>query len=133
MKAEELDQEYRGIISHAFLGEDENISKEGFNLAVDGCVKFHLSKWMKDDIDLADHHEYWQGRLIDNDQAYEIATEIVTAIGYHKKKYNDLLIRAIAELTHARTFIRSREKMHSDGIKLYDELLDELNHTSNEG
>ena len=49
----------------------------------------------------------------------------LTDFGY-KKKYNDLIKRAIAELTHSRVFISSRQKMHPDGIKLYDEFLDEL-------
>jgi len=34
-----------------------------------------------------------------------------------------LLSEAAAELRHASIFIRSREKMHPDGVKLYDDLL----------
>lgn len=37
---EELDNEFRMIISHAFLGEEENISIESFNLAIKGCVEY---------------------------------------------------------------------------------------------
>jgi len=29
-------------------------------------------------------------------------------------------------MRHARTFIASREKMHPDGVKLYDELLETI-------
>ena len=41
MNETELDVEYRSIISHAFLGEDQNISRESFDLAINGCVEFH--------------------------------------------------------------------------------------------
>ena len=41
---EELDREFRSIISHAFLGDEHasEISKENFDLAIDGCVKFFI-------------------------------------------------------------------------------------------
>jgi hypothetical protein len=35
-----LESEFRMIISHAFLGEAENISKESFDLAIKGCVEY---------------------------------------------------------------------------------------------
>ena len=37
------EEQFRGILSHAFLGEDENISKQSFDLAIKGCVDL-LSK-----------------------------------------------------------------------------------------
>lgn len=37
-----------------------------------------------------------------------------------------LLRQAALELNHSKVFIRSREKMHPDGVRLYDELLDEI-------
>lgn len=33
---------------------------------------------------------------------------------------------ALVTLRHARVFVTSREKMHPDGVKLYDELIDRL-------
>jgi len=37
-----------------------------------------------------------------------------------------LLRHAALELNHASVFIRTRQKMHPDGVKLYDELLGEI-------
>ena len=38
----ELDQEFRSIISHAFLGDEHaaEISRENFDLAINGCVEY---------------------------------------------------------------------------------------------
>ena len=41
MNETELDVEFRSIIAHAFLGEDQNIGRESFDLAINGCVEFH--------------------------------------------------------------------------------------------
>lgn len=38
----------------------------------------------------------------------------------------ELLREAALELNHSKVFIRTREKMHPDGVKLYDELLDQI-------
>jgi hypothetical protein len=38
----------------------------------------------------------------------------------------ELCDEVLVTLKHARTFITSREKMHPDGVKLYDELLANL-------
>lgn len=45
-------------------------------------------------------------------------TKTVTAI--------ELLREAALELNHSKVFVRSREKMHPDGIRLYDDLLDKI-------
>lgn len=47
MNETKLDAEFRGIISHAFLGEDQNISKESFDLAISECIKFHKKEIKK--------------------------------------------------------------------------------------
>ena len=38
----------------------------------------------------------------------------------------EILTEILSTLEHARIFITSREKMHKDGVKLYDELIDRL-------
>ena len=52
---------------------------------------------------------------------------------YKADEVVELAKRASITLTHARTFITSRQKMHKDGIKLYDEQLAELEQIVTEG
>ena len=39
---DEINLEFRGIISHALLGEEENISKQGWKLILQECTKFTI-------------------------------------------------------------------------------------------
>lgn len=54
MSGEEMDGEFRSIISHAFLGSDtSDIDRETFDLAINGCVKYAASllKQKEDEIE----------------------------------------------------------------------------------
>lgn len=53
----------------------------------------------KEDIELVQQHAYWQGRLLGNPQAVEIATEIIEAIDHFKSQLEELREKAI-EVEH---------------------------------
>ena len=41
LSEDQIDERFRGIISHALLGEREDISREGFELIISECVKYY--------------------------------------------------------------------------------------------
>jgi hypothetical protein len=54
------------------------------------------------------------------------AADEIESLRYQLAKTTRLLRETTAELKFASIFVRSREKMHPEGLKLYDELLERL-------
>ena len=54
--------------------------------------------------------------------AQQMAKAIDAVLAQQASIPADLLQETLTTLRHARTFITSRERMHADGVKLYDEL-----------
>ena len=52
--------------------------------------------------------------------------EMVTRLSFENGRMRFLIGEAITSMSHAETFISSREKMHPEGRRQWDELIDRL-------
>ena len=58
--------------------------------------------------------------------SHEHAMQMVNKLAFENGRMRFLIGEAISYMSHAETFIESREKMHPEGVRQWGELIDRL-------
>lgn len=96
MSGEEMDGEFRSIISHAFLGSDtSDIDRETFDLAINGCVKYAASLLKQKEDEIMELKEWKKSAIKVMPPIQEIGKTIGVKLG---ESIHDKILPAIQEL-----------------------------------
>lgn len=75
-----------------------------------------MKKINKEDLELAKEVQYWAGRLIGCENAYDIAEEIVNTIKYAESEINDVDLANVSKSFTEKQMDDSYDKGFNDGV-----------------